>query len=202
LIRRFVRNVLGFGVWVAVGLAPFLGMVDVPLFSALLDMYPEGLRGWLLPLSGLVMGTIALVVEFVAGEKLPRTAAKRWFKRSILTLLATLVLLLGLYPFVVTRVTFRERVSSFVTGPAVPSPVPEVCAGCAGKSPAQCVAEIGLRLENIESCFGRQVQLYSALLAVLYLLLTGSFASAVGVLTLRRQQPAGGPRRPSRSGTR
>lgn len=189
--KRFVRYVLGFGVWVAIGLAPFLGMVNIPLFSALLDLYPEGIRSWLLPLSGFLMGTIALVVDFVAGERFPRVAQRRWFRGSILILLGSLALLLMIYPFFVTRVTYGEKTLSFVTGPVVPSPAPAVCRGCAGKSPALCIAEISVRLENIEACFGRQVQLCSVLLALLYLLLTGSFASAVGVLTLRQQPGAG-----------
>jgi hypothetical protein len=204
LATELVRRILGFGVWVGVGLAPFLGRVRVPGFSALLDMYPFTLRGWLIPISGLLMGMTALVVEFAAGRRVPQRTLTRWFIRTVVLFAASFGLLLVLYLFLVVRVDGPpppegqggEAVAyAVVTGglEVPPQPPSSECECKAGETAEQCIGNVTLNPANVRRCFGSQrVALASLALAALYLALTGSFAAGVGLLLLTQRAGAKG----------
>src|SRR5437016_3481091 len=81
LARRWIRYLLGFGVSVAIGLAPYLGKVHVPLFSPLLDLIPESLQTTILPLSSALMGIVAVGVQWYGGERL----TEQWLRRAFTT---------------------------------------------------------------------------------------------------------------------
>lgn len=49
LARQLVHYILGFGVSVAVGLAPYLGRVNVPLFDSLLKLIPTSIHDTVFP---------------------------------------------------------------------------------------------------------------------------------------------------------
>ncbi len=193
LAAQLVRAILWFGVGVAAGLAPFLGKLPFPGFSALLEIYPEGMKGWLIPLSGFLMGVVAVWIEFL-GVKLPSQAfLRRWFQRSLIAVAAAFVALLLLYPYLVTRAAIEDgsRYAAFVTGtdrvplrpPGSPCDCPE------GQSAEECIGDAGLTLGHVRECFGsRRVTVSTQGLAVLYLLMTGGFASTVGFLVLLKQK--------------
>lgn len=187
----FVRYILGFGVWVALGLAPFLGAgARIPGFAPLLDLYPQSLRSWLIPLSGFLMGTIALVVEYAAGQRLVLKRARAWFKRSIIVLLSTFFILVMVYGLLITRIPLGDgsRHVAVVTGWSLPTPIPEGCECEATMTNEQCVEEITVSPVNIGACFGRgRVELARRALSLLYLVLTGSFAVSVGVVLLLKR---------------
>jgi hypothetical protein len=186
---RFVRYVLGFGVWVAIGLAPFLGTVKVPLFESLLSLYPTSLH-WVIPVSGLLMGAIGMAVEHAAGKRTAARTLDRWFRRGLGIFAVSLVLLILLYPVLVTRVPYHgEQIASFVTGPSVPATLPSSCGCEPGGSRAGCIQDISFDPVKIETCFGSgQVLLSGQVLVLLYLLLTGSLAACGGVLVLQAER--------------
>ncbi len=189
LAGLFVRDVLGFGVWVAIGLSPFLRTVNVPLFKSLLSLYPQTLH-WVVPLSGLLMGILGMYVEFAAGQRLVSRSINRWFRRSLGLFLACLVLLIALYPWLVTRVSYADgKVASFVTGPSVPAIKSPDCGCEVGMVRAACIENISFDPARIEACFGtQQVLLSSQVLVFLYLLLTGSVAACGGLLVLQAER--------------
>lgn len=194
LSGQLIRYVRGFGVGVALGLAPFLGVLPIPGFSALLDMYPESMRGWLIPLSGLLMGILAVWIEFL-GTKIPRAGLlRKWFKMGLAVWAVSFLGLLFLYPRWVARVEIEDgtRTPAFVTGSdVVPSRPPASPCKCpAGQSAEECIAEVSLALGPIRECFGSgSVTTATQVLAILYFLLTGTFVFVVGLLLLL-QQPA------------
>jgi len=205
LARTFVRQVVGFGVWVALGMAPFLGTVRVPKFTALLDLYPRSLQGWLIPLSGLLMGVVAVVIEFLATYRLTQREIGRWFRRTLILWIASLLLLILLYTILVTRVSYvqgkEEVVAAWVTGTTtVPQSKGPDCGCTPGWDAARCIEGITAKEANIRQCFGSlRVQLSSQALALLYLLLTASFAAAVGLLLLQqRRKKAAAPKQERR----
>src|SRR4051812_30870916 len=77
MAQRFVRYGLGFFVGVAIGMAPFLGEVNVPVFRALLSVMPFQLWSDLIPLSAFLMGIIAVAVQFYAAERTSAQVRKR-----------------------------------------------------------------------------------------------------------------------------
>jgi len=197
LSQTLVKRILGFGVWVAVGLAPFLGALRVPGFSGLLDLYPSSLRPVLLPLSGFLMGVIALVVENAGSGRLTRKSSDRRFRSALITLAASFVLLVVLYLFLVVRVQHQAlpppappESQAFVTGAVtVPAhPKESECKCPEGQDAEQCIEDVSFKESHVRTCFGPgPVKLASLVLTVLYLTLTGSFAAAVGVFVLRQK---------------
>ena len=189
---RFVRLVLGFGVWVALGLSPFLGMVDLPVFSSLLSLYPQSLH-WVIPLSGLLMGAVAMAIEFAAGDKWNLRSIRRGFGISLAVFFLAFLTLLFVYPQWIARVEVpaAKRIASFVTGPELPANLPDDCECESSWVREKCLAAISFKPSNIETCFGqRQILQKSQILVLLYLLLTTSFATCGGMLVLREQRSA------------
>ena len=190
LARRYVRYVLGFGVGVAVGLAPFLGLLDIPLFAPLLSMFPDSLRSTAVPLSSFVMGLVAVGIQFAAGERVPRRRIRRWFVIAFAAILAALVVVAILYTELVRVVPGVSEVEGegalyvpIVVG--LSRPVPPL-AGC-GCEPRQddveCIREMGFA--NVDKCWGRQVRRSELLLTLSYLFVTGSFGALIGLLLLQ-----------------
>jgi len=71
------RRIVGFGVWFAIGCAPFLGKVRVPGFTAVIEMYPVAMQSWLIPLSGLLMGMLAVIVDYAVERRKTTKAFER-----------------------------------------------------------------------------------------------------------------------------
>lgn len=198
LAKRFVRYMVGFGVAVAIGMAPFLGTLDLPLFAPLLAMFPDSLRGTAIPLSSFVMGLVAIAVQFAAGEVVSRKGLRRWFVRTLVLIVGGVVLLLVLYSELVTVIPDVAKVDgegtryvALVTGL---SRQPH-CTCEPTLSDAACIREIGFA--NVAACWGdAQVRRSGLALTLVYLLLMGGFGALVGLLLLqekgRRQGKAPG----------
>src|SRR5581483_10059080 len=118
LTRRWVRYVVGFSAGVAVGLAPFLGVLKVPLFTPLLALYPVTLQTRLIPLSGAVMGLAAVTIQWYGAERL----SHKWLRRSFLTFLAgagfalTLLLIMRAAFVVDVPIQGGDQQAAFVVG--------------------------------------------------------------------------------------
>lgn len=183
IARRFVRLVAGFGVGVAVGLAPFLGKVDVPGFQALLTLYPQSLRDPLITLSAFLMGVVAVGVQFYAGERISRADLRRRFKLGLGVLAGGLAALTVLWVLFVVRVpTSGEAFSSIVAGARLPT------CDCGGLTDLQCIRSLSADPEALSTCWGgpayKSVQL--AFIAS-YLVLTGGFGVIIGLLLLQER---------------
>lgn len=194
------RRILGFGVWFAIGLAPFLGRAKVPLFTAVIEMYPESLQNWVIPLSGLVMGMIAVVVEFAAGEKPRRKQITYSFFAAVLVFLAALIWLIDAYGATVVRlektVARPDGTPEVVAMPIVTGtlevPAGRKNCGCEEGIPAaDCLANITLEPKRVARCFDPRVMAAATRkLVLLYLAVTGSFAAAIGLLLLSQRRRA------------
>ena len=201
LSSQLVRYVRWFSVGVVLGMAPFLGVLPIPGFKALLDMYPLFMQSWLIPLASILMGMVAILVEFL-GARLPRSPVlRRGFTWTLAVWSAAFLTLLFLYPLWVTRVEVDggKRSVALVTGNTIvpPQPAGSECECTPGQPAKKCISV--LLEESIEECFGSQrVTFATQILALLYLVLTGSFVLVVGFLILFQQSIAG----PSRGGRR
>lgn len=190
LARRYVRYLLGFAVGVAVGLAPFLGVLDVPLFAPLLSMFPDELRGTAVPLSSFVMGLVAVGVQFAASEEVSRRWLRWCFGLTFLAILVGLVVLLNLYTE--TVLTFpgvktadgRTINVALVVGGTRPNPPIPGCKCEPDQTDIACIEDIGFT--NPEVCWGReQVDGAEQSLTLAYLFLTGAFGALIGLLLLQ-----------------
>jgi len=183
--RRLVRAILGFGVGVAIGLAPYLGTVAIPGFHPLVGLYPASVRDIMLPLSAAVMGIVAVWVEWYGYERLTEAWRRRTFLRTLAVVLVGLLLLIVIHTVFVLHVSIEggERSVPFVIGMnRQPS-----CKCEPGLSDAQCVATVTtFNPASIEACWGdRNVRVAKLALILSYLLFTGGFGGLVGLTLLR-----------------
>jgi hypothetical protein len=186
LSRELVQYVVGFSVAFVVGLAPYLGAVEVPGFRALLTLFPISIRDTMIPASAALMGIVAVTVQWYGSDKADRKWLARSFTRTLVIALVSLVTLVVIHSFSVVRVSLDggKHAVSFVV-----SFVRSSSCGCSLQlSDADCIKNISLDEAAIDSCWGdKMVAINRILLILLYLAVTGSFVWLVGVLLLRMQ---------------
>lgn len=188
LARKLVRYVVGFGIGVGLGMAPFLGRV--PGLEALLQLFPVNLHRTLIPLSVFLMGLIAVAIQFYSGETPPsRTALRRRFSLALYSLLAGLLLFMILHATFVERVDLRSQEGKLRSTPVIVGLSRVQGCECPPRiSDSACLAQLTLEPAAIESCWGsRPLRLIRLALSLAYLLLTGGFAALVGLLLLQEE---------------
>jgi hypothetical protein len=189
---RWLKYFLGFTVGVGVGLSPFYGAKIVPAFSPLLGLYPLDLRNTIIPLSGFLMGMVAVIVQIASYEKLSKKNLRRWFMRTVIVFVASFVLLVISYFLLVVRIeTIQESKAvtfAVVTGSlTVPARPPASRCTCEVGEPADmCIGDISLNPLNVRSCFGAtRVAVATLILSFLYLIVTSALAAAVALMYWR-----------------
>jgi len=184
LARRWIRYLVGFSVSVGVGVAPYLGMLDVPLFKPLLNLMPNSLHSSLFPPSAALMGIVAVVTEWYAGERINQKQLRRVFVRSLVASVLFLVILIVAHTLVVVQVPYYggKDSAAFVVGFTRPDRPP--CT--AEMSDAECIKNVTFDESAISSYWGdRQVQIAKLSLILPYLAMTSSFAVLIALLLIR-----------------
>ena len=175
---------MGLAVGVAVGLAPYLGTQQVPLFTPLLDMVPASIRDSTLPLAAALMGTIAASVQWFGSDRTSLRTLRWAFLATLGCCLLTLSLFMWVNSSYVIKVSAEggTRTTSFVIGlTRQPS-----CTCPAGASDEQCIDGLSWDQSAIAQCWGdRAIRQASLLVRGTYLLATGAFGALVGLLVLR-----------------
>lgn len=197
LARQFVRLLVGFGVGVGVGSAPFLGTVDVPLFEQLVEVFPNEGRNRLFALGAFAMGVVAVAIQFYAGERSSRRNIRRLFSRTLLAIVVALVTLGVLVVKFVGQIDVGGGgVASFV----IAGDRPEGCPCPARLSDQACLSTLIASPTVIESCWDPDTT-ENVELALLgsYLLLTSGFGALIGLLLLQRVAKQLAARKRSRS---
>jgi hypothetical protein len=185
LSRRFVRYLVGFGVGVALGLAPFLGSIGVPGFVPLADLLPLTLQDRIAGLAPIVMGVVAVAVQFGADSRIPRRRLRRRFAITLAVLAVGFLLLVVLQAFLVREVDILggERTVRFAVGPSRLS----TCE-CPPVSDRDCIAELSLDPASVETCWGTgPVRLTELMLTLSFLLVIGGFGALVGLVLLQEE---------------
>jgi TIR domain len=184
LAGRYVRFVTGFSVGVGIGLAFYLGKINVPGFAALLEAIPFQLRDALVPLSTFLVGLIAVFVQFYAGEAMKEGRIRSLFAAGMATVVTGFILFTLLDALFVTRQKFGEQTVGVVTA-ATRLPGCE-CGPQSKVNDKACIQQLSLAEDALASCWGgRSLQLRELSLSLTYLLLIGGFAWLVGLLLLR-----------------
>lgn len=194
--RVYRDYLLSFGVTLAVGLAPLLGKVHVPGFTAILDVFPKNLSQTLIPFVAFIMALPAVAVQFFEEDVIARTRLNHWFA-SVFALIATLVIgLYIVYALTVTQVNYEGEhgVAVYVTGSRMKGDCP-----CATHKPplpiTSCIGgPITTNPAQVDSCYeAAEINLRKAILSMMYMLLMLSFGTLIGLLVVKEQQ-----RRPPR----
>jgi hypothetical protein len=191
ITRDWVRSLFGFGVGVAIGVAPLLGRLPVPGFTALLSLFPVTMQTWLIPLSAFLMGISSVAITFYSRLSPSLDQLRKYFTRTLVISLCCFLILLIVYVLSVVHVdipALRNEVA-FVVGFGK-------CSQCAGLSDAACVGRLTLNPAAITSCYGdRAIAINTLLLSTSYLALLSCFGVMVGLFNMsqarkRRRQRA------------
>jgi hypothetical protein len=182
-----MRYLLGLGVSVGVGLAPYLGKLHIPLFSPLLDLIPESLQSTILPLSSALMGIVAVGVQWYGGGHLTERWLRRAFTAMFLLTIVLFVILAIVHKRVVAVVPYSggAHFKSFTVGFQRPNKPP-----CDNLAPAACISDhLTFNPIRIETYFGADPIFYGeTALELSYLMFMGSFSTLVGILLLRDER--------------
>jgi hypothetical protein len=197
LVRRWVRYMVGFAVGTALGLAPYLGTLDVPLFRPLLTLYPITLQHSLIPLSSAIMGLMAVAIQWYGDEHLTHRRLRRWFHVTLASAVAGILALMLARAAFVVDVPIEggaEHVAFAVGWNRLPTCI------CRESADALCIAQtLTLNPAQVESCWGsRSVRVAEVLLQINYLLVIASFGVLTGLVLLRdvaRESGSGTTRR-------
>jgi hypothetical protein len=205
-LRRHLGYILGFTVSTGVGLAPYLGKVNVPLFDPLLNLIPNSLQNTLLPLSAALMGLVAVVVQWFAQERLAGTWLRRTFLAVLVSSLLTFAALVVVHTFVVVSVQIeggKDR-ATFLVGFSRPDDLPctvvEPAPQALTTSPpgpqygrirrlsdADCIRKLSFDEAQVIGFWGdRAVRIARLSLFASYLCFTSCIGLAVGLLVLKR----------------
>jgi hypothetical protein len=181
LATYWVRLVLGFGVSVAVGLAPYLGKLHVPLFTPMLSLIPESVQAVAIPLSAASMGMVAVLVQWYGSQKMRREWLEWMFMRSIAICILSLILLTAIEFMAVVRVDVPAvgTTVSFAVGLSNPNAPP-----CANLGRADCIKhKLSLDETQIDTYFGEREASFTKLAVVLtYVVFMTMFGAMVGLV--------------------
>jgi hypothetical protein len=183
---KWMRALLALAVTVPLGLAPLLGKLDVPGFSAILSLYPNALRDTALALATFAMALVAVSVQFFADQ----APAPRKLRRAFVVLATGLFLLLVTLAYQHTQHVVKVYVGD--AGDSVTSVVGSTrLAGCSCKpseGDAWCLRRIGLDPALHPSCWAeRDLRRQSFQLLMLYVALMTGIGALVGLLILKRK---------------
>lgn len=184
LANRYVRYAVGFGVAVPIGLAPLLGKYRVKGFEPLLSLFPEASKTFLIATSAFLMGIVAVVIQFYAGESIARHEIRKRFKRSTVAILVALFALVTLYSLRVLRVRdpVTARYEPVILGWWRVSE--EAGCGCTTDDDLECAD--GLGYSDLGSCWPHRGQVELSL-QLLYLVLTGGLGALIGLVLLQEE---------------
>lgn len=175
-LQTRVRYLVSFALGTGVAFASYL----VPLFRPVLSLIPDSTQASVLLLCAAVMGSLAIVIQWYAREKLTRQALRRQFKRTLAGALLTLVGFSIVQAFVVvTLPPVQGESQSIIVGLSR-----RVTQGCPAEiSDEQCIKNVSTDPAEIAKVWGdNQIKLASTLLVLLYLALISSFATLLGLL--------------------
>ena len=181
--KRFVRYVVGFGVGTGLGLAPYLGLLDVPLFRPLLSLVPSAIRDTVIPLSSALMGALAVAIQWYSGETVSRKRLGGMFNATLLLAAVTFVLLTVVHTLTTVSMEVGKKDPELVIV-GFTRPVREPCPD--GVSDELCVKRLTMDPAAITSFWGDgRIRVARLSLTFSYLTFTGAFGLLVGLVVLR-----------------
>jgi xanthosine utilization system XapX-like protein len=188
---KYLRYILAFGVTFVVGLAPFLGKVDVPLFTAILDVFPLNVSESLIPFAAFIMTFPAVAVQFFGEDVIPSENLNRWFLWTFAFIAPLTIALYFYYSFTVTLVNFegQKGMAAYVYGTHMLPDCP-----CATHQPplriTSCIGNaISLNPAEVTDCYpADEINPRKAILSALYMVLMLGFGTLIGLLVLKEQQ--------------
>lgn len=196
LARKWVRYILGFGVSVGIGLAPYLGRFNIPGFTPLLSLIPRSIQDTAIPLSAALMGVIAVVVQWYGGERVTNSWLRKKFRWTLAFVLLSFLALTVIHALVVVKVDYDGGKNSerFLIGFNRPNKPP-----CENVAPGECIKRLTFDVSAHESHWGdRQMSAARLSLILSYLLFMSSFGLIVGLLLLRDRALSTAGRSPRR----
>jgi hypothetical protein len=190
LTRTWVRTLIALTASLAVGLAPFLGTMKVPLFTPLLSVIPTQLQGEAIAISSAAMTLVAIYVQWLGKTGIAQRRLAILFRRVGLCAIVALVGLILVSNRLVVRVPYLggQHTATFLKG--IRRPKPDICAGISIES---CIAyPLTFNDARITDYWGDgQMYLARVIFLLAYTTCLCLFAGLLGLLVLRLDSKSG-----------
>jgi hypothetical protein len=185
LAAQFIRYVLGFSISVGLGLAPYLGKLEVPGFSPMLSLIPDSLQDTAIPLSSAVMGIVTIWVQWHGSVRPGNARLSIWFMRTLKICTIALFVLIAIELLAVVRLDIPavNRTVAFAIGPIHPHTPP-----CEILGRSECIKyKLSLDESHINSYFGEtQANCTKLMLVLTYVIFMSSFGMLIGILMVKQ----------------
>lgn len=181
--KRFVRYMVGFGVGTGLGLAPYLGLLDIPLFRPLLSLIPSAIQDSAIPLSAALMGVLAVAIQWYSAESVSRKRLGSMFTTTLIVAGTTFILLTIVHTLTTVSMPIGGKYPELVivgfSRPVKPPCTQEI-------SDEECIKRVTMDPASISSFWGDgQIRMARLSLMFSYLAFTGSFGLLVGLVVLK-----------------
>ncbi len=185
--RKYLVYFLAFTVTLGAGLAPFLGLVKVPGFIAIGDLFPLNLQKAVAAFAAFLIALPAVGVQFFAGDRFTARRLKVAFVRVFVVLFVGILALYAIYTMFVAQVELGGNLSAaYVVGATM---LPDCPCVAQKVQISSCIGPvIDTNPAHVEDCYPRaEIVARKNWLSLLYLLVMFTFGVMIGLVVLKEK---------------
>jgi len=186
--RKYLVYFVAFTVTLGVGLAPFLGLVKVPGFISIGELFPLNLQKAVAAFAAFLLALPAVGVQFFAGDRFNARRLKTAFAIVAVVLLIGILVLYAMYTTFVAQVEIGGNLSAaYVVGPKM---LPDCPCVAQRVQISSCIGPvIDTNPVHVEDCYPREdIVARKNTLSLLYLIVMFVFGVLIGLVVLREKQ--------------
>jgi hypothetical protein len=185
-VAKFLKYCFAFIVTFAVGISPVL-VSKTTGYTAILDLFPERLRGVTIPWAAFLFSVTAIGVQFFNRTDITDRHLKRAFAAIAILLVPAVFVLFFCYEATVIRVYVpgADTTVSYLVGSTL---LPTCECAKRGLDIRDCIASsVTVNPYDVEKCYPRQeITTNGAVLSMLYMFVMFALGTLIGLLVLRR----------------
>ena len=187
--RKFFVYLLAFTVTLGVSIGPLLGVIRVPGFIAIGELFPLNLQRAVAAFAGFLLALPAIGVQFFGGDRFHAGRLKAGFTIVFAALLAGILVLYLTYTSWVVHVELGGNLSAaYIVGPRMLPDCP-----CVARK-LQITSCIGPVLDtnpaHVEDCYPREdIVVRKNGVSLLYFFVMFSLGVLIGLVVLRERMP-------------
>jgi hypothetical protein len=193
--RKYVVYFLAFIVTLGVGIGPLLGVVRVPGFIAIGELFPLNLQRAVAAFAAFLLALPAVGVQFFGGDRFDARRLKAAFTIVFMALFAGILALYLTYTSWVVHVELGGNLSvAYIVGPRM---LPDCLCVARKLQITSCIGPIlDTNPAHVEDCYPREdIVARKNGLSLLYFFMMFSLGVLIGLVVLRERMPRRNRRR-------
>lgn len=191
--RKFVVYLVAFTVTLGVGIGPLLGVIRIPGFIAIGELFPLNLQRAVAAFAAFLLALPAVGVQFFGGDRFPAGRLKAAFTIVFVALFAgifagILALYLAYTSWVVQVEVGGNLSAAYIVGPRM---LPDCLCVARKLQITSCIGPVlDTNPAHVENCYPREdIVARKNGLSLLYFVAMFSFGVLIGLVVLRERMP-------------